>query len=246
MYAEFVTDPKVQMLTEAEQRRYVMLLCLRCGSGDVTLQDSEVAFQLRISPDEWLETKAILTSKNLITDGNQPTAWEKRQYTSDSSTARVSKYREKKKRTCNVTETPPDTETETDKTPSTTDVVLSASEADDAGGMGDMPNCPHQQIIDLYGELLPEQPQPRSWDGQRAKNLKARWRWVLTAKRKDGQRYATTEAEGLGFFRRLFIHIRSSDFMMRQWTGWDLGWIVKAVNFEKIIAGNYDSRKESA
>ena len=26
MYAEFATDPKVQMLSEADQRRYIMLL----------------------------------------------------------------------------------------------------------------------------------------------------------------------------------------------------------------------------
>ena len=53
MYAEFATDPKVQMMSEADQRRFVMLLCLRCSNDDVTLHDDEVAFQLRISNDEW-------------------------------------------------------------------------------------------------------------------------------------------------------------------------------------------------
>ena len=33
MYAEFATDPKVQMMPEAMQRRLVMLLCLQCGNG---------------------------------------------------------------------------------------------------------------------------------------------------------------------------------------------------------------------
>lgn len=81
MYAEFCTDPKVQMLSEADQRRFVMLLCMRCSNGDVTLHDDEVAFQLRISNEDWARTKAVLQAKNLITDGNQPTAWEKRQST---------------------------------------------------------------------------------------------------------------------------------------------------------------------
>ena len=49
MYAEFATDAKVQMLTEAMQRRYLMLMCLRCSNALVTLQDEEIAFQLRIS-----------------------------------------------------------------------------------------------------------------------------------------------------------------------------------------------------
>ena len=65
MYAEFATDPKVQMMSEADQRRFVMLLCLRCSNDDVTLHDDEVAFQLRISNEEWAATKAVFVAKNL-------------------------------------------------------------------------------------------------------------------------------------------------------------------------------------
>lgn len=38
LYAEFATDPKVQMMSEAEQRRCVIRMCIRCN-GDVTLQN---------------------------------------------------------------------------------------------------------------------------------------------------------------------------------------------------------------
>jgi hypothetical protein len=114
MYSEFVTDPKVQMLSEADQRRFIMLLCLRCSNGDVTLHDDEIAFQLRISNEEWLNTKRILIAKNLVDDHGSPTKWDKRQYASDSSAARVARHREKKKKECNVTVTPPDTDTDTD------------------------------------------------------------------------------------------------------------------------------------
>ena len=112
MYAEFATDPKVQMMPEVMQRRFVMLLCLRCGNGNVTLQDEEVAFQLRISNDEWLQTKAYLIDKGLIDDVGLPTNWDKRQYASDSSAERVARHREKKKQACNVTVTPPEKEKE--------------------------------------------------------------------------------------------------------------------------------------
>lgn len=105
MYAEFASDPKVQMLSETDQRRYIMVLCIRCN-GDVTLQDEEVAFQLRICNEEWLKTKGVLVSKNLIGEDNKPTAWNKRQFASDSSAARVSKHRANKKQACNVTLTP--------------------------------------------------------------------------------------------------------------------------------------------
>lgn len=114
MYAEFATDPKVQMLSEVDQRRYLMLLCLRCGNGDVTLHETEIAFQLRISNEQWAETKAVLLAKGLIDEACQPTAWDKRQYVSDSSAARVAAYRKRKKQACNVTVTPPDTDTDTD------------------------------------------------------------------------------------------------------------------------------------
>lgn len=98
MYGEFATDPKVQMLSETDQRRYVMLLCLRCSNGDVTLRDEEIAFQLRISGDEWERTKSVLQGKGLIDENGRPSAWEKRQFRSDSSAARVAAHRDRKKK----------------------------------------------------------------------------------------------------------------------------------------------------
>lgn len=114
MYHEFATDPKVQMLSESDQRRFVMLLCLRCSNGSETLHDEQVAFQLRISNEDWMATKEVLVSKKLIDGSNNPCAWNKRQYESDSSTTRVRRHRDKKKQECNVSVTPPDTDTDTD------------------------------------------------------------------------------------------------------------------------------------
>ena len=102
MYGEFANDAKVQMMSEIDQRRYVMVLCLRCN-GDVTLQDEEVAFQLRISAEEWSRTKALFVAKGLLSEDNRPSAWEKRQFASDSSAARVAKHRAKARLACNVT-----------------------------------------------------------------------------------------------------------------------------------------------
>jgi hypothetical protein len=137
LYHEFATDPKVQMLSEALQRRFVMLLCLRCCNGDETLQDEEVAFQLRISVDEYASTKAVLMSKSLIDKDNKPIAWNERQFDSDSSTSRVRAYRDKKKQEGNVTETKcnaVDTEADTD---SDTD-----TEGKDTAGSGEPPLSP--------------------------------------------------------------------------------------------------------
>lgn len=121
MYHEFSTDPKIQMMSEVMQRRIVMLFCLRCNNN-VTLHDQEIAFQLRISNEEWAATKAIFIEKKFIDECNNILNWDKRQYLSDSSAERVRRHRESKKEpkkddvtTCNVTVTPPDTDTDTDK-----------------------------------------------------------------------------------------------------------------------------------
>ena len=111
-----------------------------------------------------------------------------------------------------------------------------------------IPHCPQQAILDLYAEVLPELPQPRAWEGARETNLRARWRWALTAtKPKTGERYATDEESGLAFFRRFFAYVHESDFLMGRgksgWGGCDLGWLVKAENFSKVIAGNYETKE---
>ncbi len=122
MYAEFATDPKVQMLSEADQRRFLMLLCLRCSNGDVTLHETQIAFQLRISIEDWRRTCNTLVTAKLVTLDGLPVSWEKRQFASDSSRERVRKHREKNKKESNGDVTlqerlsnAPETETETEK-----------------------------------------------------------------------------------------------------------------------------------
>lgn len=126
-----------------------------------------------------------------------------------------------------TTETETETETKTD--------ILVASK---------LPTCPHQEILFLFSEELPELPQPRVWEGAREKDLSSRWRWVLDHLKKKGK--DQTKEEGLEFFRRMFAYVRESDFLMGKSSAWscDLGWIIKANNFAKIIEGNY--HKEAA
>lgn len=113
MYSEFATDAKVQIMSEAMQRRLMMLLCLRCSNALVTLQETEIAFSLRISNEELAETKVLFMQKGFVNDDWEILNWDKRQFTSDSSAARVSKHRAIKKELeiqeetpCNVTVTP--------------------------------------------------------------------------------------------------------------------------------------------
>ena len=253
LYSEFATDPKVQMLSEADQRRFIMLLCFRCSNEHVTLQDEEVTFLLRVTSEEWARTKAVFLAKNLINEDNTPTAWEKRQFASDSSAARVAKHRAKKKDRQNADVTlqetksnAVDTDTEAERTTEADASVVGGDAANESAirKTDRLPDCPQQEILALYAEILPDLPQPIAWEGARATNLRARWRWVLADRLRKGK--PCDRDAGIDFFRRMFGYVAGNDFLSGRTSGWkgcDLGWLVKAENFAKVIAGNYDGKE---
>lgn len=198
-------------------------------------------------------TDAILSQmveRKLIAD-EFIVAWEKRQpkreRTDDLSTDRVKAFREKKRHETPLKEdeTPrnaeqrqetPRGEESREELTTDTDVSVVGSES--------LPTCPHKEIISIYGEVLPELAQPRVWEGARQSNLAARWKWVLADLKKKGKPF--DRDAGLSFFRRMFEYIHGIDFLMGRtssWGGCDLGWIVKAENFAKIIEGKYENRE---
>lgn len=127
---------------------------------------------------------------------------------------------------------------------SSTDVEVAIGDAE-SRSKNPIPDCPHQQLIDMYAQHLPELPYPRIWEGERQKSMRARWRWVLTAKQKNGQQYATDEASAVAWFDRFFAYVAKSDFLSGRngkWGGCDLGWLVKAENFAKVVQGNYENK----
>lgn len=129
LYSELLNDPKVQMMSEVNRWRFIGLMCIHSRNVSETLHETlhetEIAFQLRISLEDWMETKQVFIEKKFIDPSNKLLNWDKRQFVSDSSTARVQRHREAKKGTQvktkenmkrfrNVTVTPPDTDTDTD------------------------------------------------------------------------------------------------------------------------------------
>lgn len=102
-------------------------------------------------------------------------------------------------------------------------------------------DCPQQELVAMYHEILPELPRVRVWDGQRAKNMASRWRQWMNAKRQDGSPCYTDRESGLVYWRRFFEYIRESSFLMGNAGKWkaSLDWIVKAENMAKIIERKY-------
>ena len=103
------------------------------------------------------------------------------------------------------------------------------------------PDCPHQEIIALYHELLPVCPSIRDWTPSRAQALRARWK-------EDQKR------QNLDYWRRFFAYIAESEFLTGRAKTSDgrkpflasLDWIVKSENFTKIREGRYHNEEVAA
>lgn len=96
------------------------------------------------------------------------------------------------------------------------------------------PVCPHQQIIDLYHEILSACPRIKDWTPARQAALKARWN-------------ESEERQNLDYWRRLFKYIEGIPFLTgevarpgRKPFVISLDWLVKPENFAKVREGRYE------
>ncbi|MDD0814268.1 hypothetical protein PSQ39_06460 [Curvibacter sp. HBC28] len=124
-------------------------------------------------------------------------------------------------------------------------------------GPNAVPNCPFDNLIDLYEEKLPVLPTIRRSlfkTGKGGTAMKARWKWVLTAlhERGDrvGQRLATTAEEGVVWFGKFFDYVAASDFLTGKsgkFNGCTLQWLMTASKFEDVLSGKFhDQVREAA
>ena len=113
LYADAMRDPKVGRLSDKDFRLWIELLSVAAENDGRIPPVDDLRIILKRRLDHLSSAVDRLISIGLIdclSDGYAPHNWEKRQYKSDVSTARVRKHREKG----NVSETPPDTDTDTD------------------------------------------------------------------------------------------------------------------------------------
>jgi len=106
MHADFYHCPKVQSMSEAMQRRLIMLFCLKCSGELDTLSDDEVRFALRVPRKQWATTKALFIAKGFIDEALNLLNWDKRQFSTEgrkekgvpmTDAERAKLYRERKK-----------------------------------------------------------------------------------------------------------------------------------------------------
>jgi len=120
LYSEMVDDEKLRLLAFEDRWHYVAILCCK-NSGLLDAGDSQAMLMRKLGVKLGLAARDLeaalfrLEEVGLIDSATaQPLGWDDRQFLSDSSTARVQAYRERKKRTGNVSVTAQDTDTDTD------------------------------------------------------------------------------------------------------------------------------------
>lgn len=266
LWHDMPTDPKWRTIARISKQPvhlvisvYVSLLVdasRNVTRGHATVTPEDLASQLDVTEEE-IETVLSAMKGRVIDETGYLTGWDKRQVKKEDSgkesgaKSAAERKEEQRKREKELAENAEkmighdmsrDVTTEKiredkSKPLTNTDVLVVAGNP--------APNCPHQKIIELFGNHLPTMPYPRVWEGQRQQNLAARWRWVLTAKKPDGAPYATDTESALSFFDRFFGYVAKSDFLTGRdgkWQGCDLGWLVKAENFAKVVSGNYENK----
>jgi hypothetical protein len=101
MYTNVVDNPKVRMLPEHMQARWLFVLAVAARHGGTLPEVSQVAFSLRLSVEEMQRTLDELVAAGLMDrspEGWRPHDWEQWQAPSDHSSERVKLHREMKRR----------------------------------------------------------------------------------------------------------------------------------------------------
>lgn len=226
LYSRMVDDDKLRLLAFEDRWHFVALLCLKAeglldeASGD--LRTRRIAVKLGVQVRELDEIGRRLSEVGLVDDALNPLAWDDLQFKSDGSTDRVKAYRERlkkqggndTKRSCNVTETAQDTDTDTE--------VL---EPKGSCASGDALKPEH--IVEKWNEIAPTLGKPK------VRNLTPERRQLLKAR---------IAQYPLDDFVAVFGKIGRSPFLRGDggWRGCTFDWVFKKGNFQKILEGNYD------
>jgi hypothetical protein len=109
MYAEFLTDPLIRLLSFEDQRHFVAALCMKASGvldkeyASETTRREVIASLVGLNDEPTAtggksaleEANRRLRNRGLVDESWQPINWNKRQFESDSSADRVRKWRER-------------------------------------------------------------------------------------------------------------------------------------------------------
>lgn len=96
LYIDWISHPKVQRLSEADQRRFVCLMCMQSAGRLKRSSIGDIAFELRITEEDAEATISRLKAAKLLDKDGGIHNWEQRQPKRDHSASRTAKYRQRK------------------------------------------------------------------------------------------------------------------------------------------------------
>lgn len=243
LYGKWADDIDVQSMSEADQRRHAMLLCMHI-KGHLNPTDEEVTLQLRISKKSWKKTKEIFIEKGFIADdSNHLINWERRQFKSDKSAERTREYRNRTGTNDeNVTsqarhsdghgdESATPSEYRVQNTETEEEYIPPSARAVDAGEAAKLLKA----VNSAYAEILPGMPEALIPTSVMHHNL------CLNME-------SFQERRTLVFWRDLFHRVRGSPWLMGEVNGKDgrpfaccLDWLLKPDNVADILNRKYHS-----
>jgi hypothetical protein len=229
LYSRMVDDDKLRLLAFEDRWHFVALCCLKSdGLLDEPCDDlraRRIAVKLGIQLRELDEISRRLREVGLIDETLSPLAWDELQFRSDVSTDRVRAYRKRLKkqvvdtpqRSGNVSETPQETEADTETEVSSNEDSPSEDE----------PSLRPEHVFEFYQQLAAELglPVPRDFTPERRQLVRGR-----------------IAQYSLEDFHTVFARCRGSPFLRgdKGRTPLTFDWLMQKKNFQKTLEGNYE------
>jgi hypothetical protein len=230
LYSRMIDDDKLRLLAFEDRWHFVALCCLKSegllDEPEDDLRARRIAVKLGVQLRELDEISRRLREVGLVDSSLSPLAWDELQFRSDTSTDRVKAYRKRLKkqgddtvkRSCNVSETAQETDTDSDK-------GISSNEDSPSG---DVPTLTVEHVFEYYRELAAELglTVPRDCTPERRALIRAR-----------------IANYPLDDFLTVFARCRGSPFLRgdkANGTPLKIDWLFKKGNFQKVLEGNYD------
>ena len=173
-YTEIIDDPKMRKLTGEEFRLFTYLLAIAAEEekgGLIPYGEEDISWKLRATPDLVAQTIERCIELRILEKngtGLRFINWDKRQFRSDNVTGRVRKLRERGKESLH--ETLQETQLYQPRTEQSR-----TEQKETLSSPLETVRCPHEAIVSLYHETLPELPRVKVWTEERRKQLRARW-----------------------------------------------------------------------
>jgi len=249
LWVDLPNDPKFRTIAKISGQSissviavYIHMLC--CASNATERGrtqgwcDEDIATALDLDIEQIIKIRDSM--QNRLLEGDYLTGWNKRQpKREDGSAERAQADRDRKKQEKLDKETQSNAIERNQPTDKIREDKIREDEIREdikpfvLSDAKDSVPCPHQDIIDLYHEILPSCPRIRDWTPARQTHLRARWN-------EDKSR------QSLDYWKRFFKFVADCDFLVGKSGNKpffaDLEWMVKSANFTKIREEKYANR----